>query len=83
MNGPVVNQLLQAADDGPIERVLWVHPERGGGYVIDVRDASAFPVFRPMKEITELLEQGAIRILKDDPWLAPLSDLITSDFQPF
>ena len=74
MNGPVVNQLLQAADDGPIERVLWVHPEGGGCYVIDVRDDLAFPVFRPMKEITELLEQGVLHILKDDPWLAPLSD---------
>ncbi|MGR0189032.1 Mu transposase C-terminal domain-containing protein [Azospirillum aestuarii] len=74
MNWPVVNQLLQAADDGPVERVLWVHPEGGGCYVIDVRDDSAFPLFRSMRELTEHLEQGALRFLKDDCWLAPLSD---------
>ncbi|CAO3417831.1 Mu transposase C-terminal domain-containing protein [Azospirillum doebereinerae] len=70
----VVNQLLQTAGDGPIERVLWVHPEGGGYYVIDVSDESAFPVFRAAKDVAELLERGALHVPKDDPWLAPLSD---------
>jgi hypothetical protein len=75
MNRLVVNQLLQTADDGPIERVLWVHPEGGGYYVIDVRDMAAFPIFRAAKDVAELLAQGALRILREDPWLAPLSDV--------
>lgn len=71
---PVVNQLLQLGDDGPVERVLWIHPEGGGYYVIVVNDESAFPTFRPAQEIAELFRQGALHSPKEDPWLAPLSD---------
>ena len=74
MSAPLVNQLLQEGKDGLVERVLWVHPEGCGCYLIDVRAESAFPVFRPTKEITELLEQGVLHIPKEDRWLAPLYD---------
>ncbi len=79
MNAILVNQLLQGSDEGPVERVLWVHPEGGGCYVIDVRDQSAFPVYRSIREITQLLDQGMLRILEEDPWLAPLSDAAVPD----
>lgn len=74
MNLLKVNQLLQAAEDGPTERVLWLHPEGSGCYVIDVTDDSAFPTFRLIRDIIALLEQDLLCVRTDDPWLAPLSD---------
>ncbi len=81
MSQITLNQLLQTADGRMTERVLWLHPEGGGCYVIDVEDDGAIPIFRPLRDIEEQLAQGLLCVPPDDRWLAPLSDTAVSPKQ--
>lgn len=74
MSRVAINQLLQSADGNTTERVLWLHPEGGGCYVIDVEDDGAIPIFRPLRDIENQIDQKLLCVPPDDPWLAPLSD---------
>ena len=60
----VVNQLIEATAGSRTERILWVHPEGGGYFVIDVRDKSALPLFQSEKEIIELFDQKKVKVTK-------------------
>lgn len=74
MTWPLVNQLLTSTADQRTERVLWIDPMGRGLFVIEVEAATALPVFREMTDVQALIDQNALLVRDDDPWLAPVSE---------
>ncbi|MFD1627710.1 Mu transposase C-terminal domain-containing protein [Azospirillum griseum] len=81
MTSPLVNQLLTSTADQRTERVLWIDPMGRGLFVIEVDAATALPAFREMTDVQALIEQDALLIRDDDPWLAPVSETGVPDDQ--
>jgi hypothetical protein len=63
-----VNQVYKTTLDDKIERVLWLHPEDGGFFAIDIKDPKALPVYRSGAYLRQLERDGAIDATVADPW---------------
>lgn len=49
------------------ERLIWLLPNRLGGWFIDINDARAVPICRTLAELEDLQAEGLIAVA-DDPW---------------
>nr|WP_295825951.1 Mu transposase C-terminal domain-containing protein [uncultured Azospirillum sp.] len=69
-----INALLSFVAESRTERVLWLDPLGRGGFLIDIADDTAMPVFRSSEEIDRLRSDTLLADVTDDPWLAPLAE---------
>lgn len=69
-----INALLSFVAESRTERVLWLDPLGRGGFLIDIADDTAMPVFRSSEEIDRLRSDALLADVTDDPWLAPLAE---------
>ncbi|MEW5993087.1 MAG: Mu transposase C-terminal domain-containing protein [Candidatus Zixiibacteriota bacterium] len=74
MRAYVVNQLIQWEDDGPTERVLWLHPGGEGMFAIDIFEPKALPIFRNAASIEAHERSGAVHVLDKDPWFRAVDE---------
>ncbi|MBF5096020.1 transposase [Azospirillum sp. INR13] len=69
-----INALVGFVAESRTERVLWLDPLGRGGFLIDLDDGAAMPVFRSSEEIDRLRSDALLADVADDPWLAPLAE---------
>ncbi|WP_448191400.1 hypothetical protein [Azospirillum sp. sgz301742] len=75
MTSLLVNQLLTFTADQRTERVLWIAPMGRGLFAIEIKSATALPTFHEMSDVQALIDENALLIREDDPWLAPVSEV--------
>lgn len=74
MTSLLVNQLLTFTADQQTKRVLWIDPMGRGLFAIEIKSATALPTFHEMGDVKALIDENALLVREDDPWLAPVSE---------
>jgi putative transposase len=69
LRNTLIEWLPVCEDSQPlIERILYVKDETGLLIIIDITSKNALPITRKCEEISQLIENGHVRVLSNDPY---------------